>query len=301
MNLTEISRGSVVVGFDGSPDARRAAEWAAGVADSEHRQLVLLHAEAPLSSTYAGTLGAWGVDAQALRAALTDAATQLLRKEARRLGELFPAVDVRASSELVDPRQALIEVSRQAYLIVVGSRGRGPIASRLLGSVSSALSGRAHCPVVVIRPEKDDAAHGAPPRHGVIVAVDGAGESLPAIEFAYAQAARLGEPLRLLHCIFDVRVAIGDVDPDHDDDHAESRMVIAASVAGMAEKYPDVEAISDVEHGLVDERLLELSQSASLLVLGHHRRTGLRRLLYLSVAAAVLERASGPVAVVPEH
>src|ERR1700754_2829227 len=47
----------------------------------------------------------------------------------------------------------LIDLSKEAEMIVVGCRGRGPLQQRLLGSVSSELAQRAYCPVAVIHDE----------------------------------------------------------------------------------------------------------------------------------------------------
>ena len=51
---------------------------------------------------------------------------------------------------LGDPARQLIAASRDADLLVVGSRGAGPVAQHLMGSVSSKVAHHAACPVVVI-------------------------------------------------------------------------------------------------------------------------------------------------------
>ena len=77
-------------------------------------------------------------------------------------------------------------------------------------------------------------------------------------------------------------------------------MLLAESLAGFSERYPDVEVHPELARGLVDQVLAGQSIGASLLVVGRSEGDALERLMSLSSAIAVLERADTTVAVVPE-
>ncbi len=66
-------------------------------------------------------------------------------------GELYPHVVVSVDVVPDDPRRALVAASRRAAVLVLGSRGRGRLASGLFGSVSRDLIRRSGCPVVIAR------------------------------------------------------------------------------------------------------------------------------------------------------
>lgn len=65
-------------------------------------------------------------------------------------GSVVPEIEVVAIEG--DPAHNLIELSRDASLLVVGSRGRSGLAGALLGSVSGACAAHAACPVLVVHP-----------------------------------------------------------------------------------------------------------------------------------------------------
>jgi nucleotide-binding universal stress UspA family protein len=163
----------------------------------------------------------------------------------------------------------------------------------LLGSVSAEVAKHAACPVVVTRPTSPGAL-----KDGVVVGADATAESVPVIEFAFQQASLHHLPLTVMHCVYDAVSAIsGARGPVRDHTVvAERRMLIAESVAGLREKYPDVHVTTRLERGLAEECLVVGPRPWNLIVVGRHPVRPFRS----SASTAVLERAHSAVAVVPE-
>lgn len=61
-----------------------------------------------------------------------------------------------------EPAEAIVEAATAhgVEMIVIGSRGRGALASAALGSVSSTVATRAKCPVTIVRAETSAVAEG---------------------------------------------------------------------------------------------------------------------------------------------
>jgi nucleotide-binding universal stress UspA family protein len=199
-----------------------------------------------------------------------------------------------------DPRDVLIDLADTAHMVVLGSRGRGTVRSLLLGSVSTAISKHAACPVVICRPPRDGITS-----PGIVVGADGTPASLPVIEFAFEQASLRGLPLTVLHAFWDVAAAVAgfreaSAEVMRDPDLEELRLVLSESVAGFREKYPDVQVSLLLRHGLVDEALSPRGKAWDLVVVGRHDVSTTDRILTGSIATAVIERTHSNVAVVPE-
>jgi len=142
--MTE-GHGRIVVGVDGSRWSRKALVWAAN--------------EAKLRGDSLEVVTAWHVPPQPYPAIPTydfeGAAGETLDRELDAV--VGPgAPDVVRRVECGFAAQVLIEASRGADLLVVGSRGHGEFVGMLLGSVSRHCTARAHCPVVVVRGEEDE-------------------------------------------------------------------------------------------------------------------------------------------------
>jgi nucleotide-binding universal stress UspA family protein len=94
-----------------------------------------------------------------LRCVAADRANRADRRTVIGFDELYPDVAVTTEIADGDPTDALVAASRTAALLVLGSRGRGRLASTLFGSVSRALIRRSGCPVVVARPRPEPHRH----------------------------------------------------------------------------------------------------------------------------------------------
>ncbi|MFD5322271.1 universal stress protein [Streptomyces sp. NPDC127098] len=130
--------GSIVLGVDGAPGGEGAVDFAFAEAVLRGAEIIALHAWLP-------DRGSDGVDAES--------AKRLLAQVLAGRRDRYPDVVVRQEVASGDPREALIEASRTAQLVVVGARGRGGFVKLLLGSVSQALLHHAHCSVTVVRGE----------------------------------------------------------------------------------------------------------------------------------------------------
>jgi nucleotide-binding universal stress UspA family protein len=135
--------GPVVVGVDGSAPSDAALGFAFEEAGLRGLPLTVVHAWTPPSRRGARPL----TDDMA---ELETAEVHQMREWVRRWREKFPHVRVTDRLIAAHPAAALIDLSRDATLLVVGSRGRGGFAGLLLGSVGQQVLHHAHCPVAVV-------------------------------------------------------------------------------------------------------------------------------------------------------
>jgi nucleotide-binding universal stress UspA family protein len=140
----------VVVGVDGSPPSLVAAEHAARAAVQRSRPLHLVHG-------YLHPLG-YGVPVNPYDLGLpapTEDGQKMLEQAAADLVERWPGLAVEVRQVAGGPGATLVEESRRAEMVVVGSRGLGGFAGLLLGSVGTQVASHAHCPVLVVRPAEE--------------------------------------------------------------------------------------------------------------------------------------------------
>jgi nucleotide-binding universal stress UspA family protein len=296
MRTTDVPFGSVVVGIDAARSSGCALDWAADRAALDHRELVLVHGTGHPTVEAVPAAGTGRPDPFELYDDVASAGRAILHRATTRVVLRQPDLNVHQAVVKLEPGQALVGLSDRAAMVVVGSRGRGHLLSLVLGSVSEDVAGRAACPVVVVRPQ-----HETWPRAGVLVGTDGESHSESVLETAFHEAWLRAAPLTVVHTVWD---AVPPQPPRHACGTVESTTVavrrsLAASVAPLAERYPDVRVAIELCHGIPAESLVAAAADQDLVVVGHHHRHGFDRLTHDSVALAVLEHATTPVVIVP--
>jgi len=282
--------GTIVVGVDGSEQSERALTWAVEQAVAEHRPITLVNAINDVVAAYPDGLVALPRDA------LSVAGHELLAQAHTAVERLAPEIVVHEVFRFADPREVLLELSSDAHLVVVGSRGRGRVRSLLLGSVGVALVRHAECPVVVHRPGNLGTAGS-----GILVGADSSPDSLTVLDFAYRQASLRNLSLTVLHCYHEMPgAAYGSYAiPAQVIDVESERLGLAESMAGFAEKYPDVHVHTEIVEDAPQGAMVKLGEQMNLVVIGSHQAGRVTKMLFGMVSVSVVEHATCPVAVLP--
>ncbi len=283
----------VVVGVDGSASAKVAVDWAAREAALRDVVLTVVYVQSPPT--------VWMSPETPLPAGLVERGEEFGRRI------LDDAVEVARAATDSDSLQidtevvtgptvpTLADLSKDARMIVVGSRGMGAVARRILGSASLGLLHHAQCPVAVIQDE--DPLMPLPARAPVLVAIDGSPTSERATAVAFDEAARRGVDLIAVHAWRNWDFGQW---PDLDIDEMQTRAeeVLSERLAGWGERYPDVTVERIVVCNNPAKAVLVESERAQLVVVGSHGRGGFAGMLLGSVSSAVVQASRMPVLVV---
>jgi nucleotide-binding universal stress UspA family protein len=293
-NPNPSASGNIIVGVDGSPSSEHAVMWAAEEAHLQRRRLTLVHAQKTISANDLAWLHTAGIPSRQIDEQIRADADHVVERARALAADRCPESSIESVVAAQDPRSLLLDLESTASMTVVGTRGHGRVAALLLGSVSGALVRHAARPVVVVRPQPASG-------RGVLIAADGSEESLDLVEHAYREASLHELPLTVVHCLWDGLIArarwvpVSETDPAA----AEARLRIAESVAGMGEKFPDVDLSVMVTRGAIDANLVDLSAHYDLLLIGRPPRPLLARLTVSGLTMPVVEHAHCPVLVVP--
>ncbi|MEU1911362.1 universal stress protein [Streptomyces massasporeus] len=294
----------IMVGLDGSSESQAAAEWAAREAKLRGLSLRLVHvwepvpeptAQAPLLGTE--TLKHWS--------------ERIPRDAAEGLRARHPGVNVAAVQLTGVPADVLVDVARDAELLVLGSRGLSGIGGFLVGSVGQAVIARTEVPVVLVRSGEQAAdEHAMDPVaipsaatrfRPVLLGLDTRSPDDTVIAFAFEEAARRDTSLRVLHAWTPPPYNISGLS-DHvnvrDELARENADELTEALRPWREKHPAVEVIEASRAGSAADQMVSSARYASLVVVGRRIRRSRFGVHIGPVAHAVLHHAAAPVAVV---
>jgi nucleotide-binding universal stress UspA family protein len=284
---------SIVVGWDGSAESAAALEWALDLAESDGSPVRIVGAVEPAA-----------LDLSPRPEHSNDTLRAMVAQELEVVREVHalahPALMVTTLAVEDAAVDALVSQSRDAALLVLGSRGAGGVLSFIIGSTTLAVAARTDCTLVAV-PRPDEEAVVA---DGVVVGADGSPVSEGAVAFAVEQASRLGTGLTVVHTWQDPATpsmfGTGSAEGDESEGHT-SRLLAELTewLAPWSSKMPDVEVVARVSRGNPAIILVDLSRHARLLVVGSRGGHAVHRGWLGSVSQGVLHLAAVPTAVVP--
>ena len=282
----------ILVCADGSAASDAAIAWATREAVMRQLPITLMHAVPPV-------VVGWPVDRVYTDTPewqkengqhVIDQARKTLSASLR--GSESPEIHTEMLYSSVVP--TLVDASKDASMIVAGSQGLGALGRLLLGSVTTALTHHAHCPVAVIHSDESVARDSNAP---VLLGIDGSPASEAATALAFDEASRRGVGLVALHAWSDVGV-FPMLGMDWRESELKGQEILAERLAGWQERYPDVHVERLIFCDKPSRWLREQSERAQLVIVGSHGRGGFPGMLLGSVSSAVAQSATVPVIVV---
>lgn len=290
----------VLIAVDGSPCSDVAVDLVGGLDWPEGSTLRLVSAldTVRLAGPWAGLAP---MDLSEVETALAGDLKVMLARVAARLQGKGRAVEYRAV--LGRAADAILDQADDfgPDLIVVGSRGHGPMRTLLLGSVSAEIVDHAPCPVLVARSSEVSR---------VVLAHDGSAQARMAEDVLAEWPVFAGRPVEVLSV---ARLHSSMPDPLAPGSQEEAAEAYRQAVTDQRQRHEDIarasadrlrnhglEAEWDVRAGDPAHVIIEEAESrhADLVVVGTHGRTGLDRIVLGSVAHNVLTHAHCSVLVV---
>ncbi|GAP47685.1 universal stress protein [Streptomyces azureus] len=287
----------ITAGFDGSQESLAALAWAAREAVRRDRLLRVVHAWRfqPQEALEAGIAGDADRQGELVHSAVTEAVGTLT--------ERHPDLDV--TTDVVEGAvvDTLVAAAADAELLVLGSRGHGPVVGFLLGSVGQQVIAETTRPVVLVR-AGDQPSVEAAGREIVVGQQGDPQDSADALRFAFETAAARGATVRVVRAwtlppVFAYSPGSLKLLDEAGGLEPYEKKALAAAVRPWRERFPDVPVEEHVEMGSAGQVLLSVAGTAQLMVVGrraHRTAVGAR---IGSVAHGVLHHADCPVAVVP--
>lgn len=270
----------VIVGVDASAEAEAAAHWAVREAELRQADLLLVHAyEVPLLPAHS-RLATIARGRQEREALLDKVAATLVLPPAMHLDRLI---------EIDTPEYLLPILSEQAELTVLGQDHPALTGRMPLGHTASSVASMSRHPVVAVPrgwiTRVDD-------QRPITVAIDGRHPSKTTLGYAFTEASLRQVPVLVVHSAPLAQLADGGQD---------TRLNVAEILAGWKADYPDVEVDALLLAGPPRDTVVAASAETQLMVVGVPYRGREWTRWIRSVARSVLNRASCPVAVIPQQ
>ena len=134
----------IIVGVDGSGHSQRALEWAMSEAAVRHVPLSVLTVHPAIAGYFGGVV----TSPQDLE--LTEKIQAAVKAET---DEVLTGLTGPRPESVTVKAVELVNASKDADLVVLGSRGVGGFTRLMLGSTADQVVRHAHCPVVIVPPE----------------------------------------------------------------------------------------------------------------------------------------------------
>ncbi|MGW1208490.1 universal stress protein [Streptomyces sp. NPDC002499] len=284
----------ITAGVDGTEESLAALAWAAR--EAVRRGLPLRVVQAWRFQPYEA-IDAADQDTQA--GWVRDGLAEAVRTVTSRHADLVVSTDVLEG----DPVDTLVAVAAEAELLVLGSRGHGPVVGFLLGSVGQQVIAEATRPVVLVR--AGDEATGEAAGREIVVGQQGDPEdSAGTLRFAFETAAARGAAVRAVRAwtlppVFAYSPGSMKLLDEAGGLEPYEKKALAAALEPWRERFPDVPVVEHIEMGSAGQVLLSVAARAQLMVVGRRARRTAVGARIGSVAHGVLHHADCPVAVVP--
>ena len=285
----------IVVGVDGSDPSKLAVQWAAQ--EAHVRKLPILLAAAYVVPQFLYAEGM--VPATAVFDELEGQAQTFVDEAVNEIRKVDADIDIMQEIHEGNPITMLLELSKKAEMVVIGSRGLGGFAGALLGSVSSSLVHHAHGTVVIVRENMDLSAK----NNRIVVGADGSDISALAVQAAYTEAEAYGANLVAVNAWLDRAVSsslagVNLSDIDWEQAKEEQRKLVQQELEECKGDYHGTTPEIVIRRESPEAALAELGDGARMIVVGSHGRGGFTGMLLGSTSRALLRLAPVPLMVV---
>lgn len=284
----------ITAGVDGTEESLAALDWAAREAVRRGLPLRVVHAW-----RYAEALAT--VDRDTQRGWVSEGVAEAVRTVSERHPGLTVTTDVVEGAAA----HALADAAAEAEMLVLGSRGHGPVVGFLLGSVGQQVIAEATRPVVLVRAGDQPTAEAAG-RDVVVGQHGGPEDSAAALRFAFETAAARRAAVRAVRAwtlppVFAYSPGSLKLLDDAGGLEPYEKQALADALQPWRERFPEVPVAEHVEMGSAGQVLLSMTGRAQLMVVGRRARRTAVGARIGSVAHGVLHHADCPVAVVPHE